>query len=231
MEEFIGELTDFKMVMKKIAKYIVTKLKFSQSTISFSAVISMDTILSKGVKILPNAKIGSSTIGAFTYIGDNCNFTYTRVGSFCSVGQEVLCGMGTHPLNFVSTYPGFYSAKAQGSIWFGTTHNFLEQKHTVIGSDVWIGARAIIMAGVKVGTGAIIGAGAVVTKDVPPYSIIVGIPGEIIKYRFDEQTIDKLLSSKWWELDEKTLRYLSKFVNEPLIFLENLDKLKNSCKK
>ena len=168
MEEFIGELTLFNMFKKKIAKYIVTKLKFGQSTISFSAVISMDIILSNCVKILPNAKIGSSTIRAYTCIGDSCNFTYTRVGSFCSVGQDVLCGMGSHPLNFVSMYPGFYSKKAHGSIWFGTTHDFSEQKRTVIESDVWIGSRAIIMSGVKVGNGAIIGAGAVVTKDVPP---------------------------------------------------------------
>jgi len=70
---------------------------------------------------------------------------------------------------------------------------------TRVGHDVWIGDNSVIMSGLTIGTGAVIGAGAVVTKDVPPYAIVAGIPGRILRYRFDERTIDRLLASRWWE--------------------------------
>jgi hypothetical protein len=73
--------------------------------------------------------------------------------------------------------------------------------HTEIGNDVWIGDRAFIMAGVRIGDGAVVAAGAVVTKDVPPYAVVGGVPARIIKYRFDQPTVDKLLELKWWRYD------------------------------
>jgi acetyltransferase-like isoleucine patch superfamily enzyme len=208
--------------MKKILKYIIFRIKYSNSQVAFSSVVSMDTSLSKGVKILPEAKIGSCKINSFTYIGYNCDIVNTEIGSFCSIGPEVLCGLGTHPSNFVSTYPGFYSNKATGSVWFGASHDFIEHKKTVIESDVWIGARAIIMGGITIGTGAIIAAGAIVTKNVPPYAIVGGVPANIIKYRFDELTIQKLLISKWWTKDELILRKFAREMDNPSNWLKNI---------
>lgn len=206
--------------MKLFLKYIYFKIKYPKSLVNYSSVISMDTKLSEGVKILHRSKLGNCNINAFTYVGENCEITNTEIGSFCSLGPGIICGLGTHPLNFVSTYPGFYSKKASGSKWFGVNHKFIENHKTIIGSDVWIGARAIIIGGVTVGIGAVIGAGAVVTKNVPPYAIVGGIPAKIIRYRFDEVIIDKLLDSKWWEKDESTLKILVPLMNNPSDFLK-----------
>jgi acetyltransferase-like isoleucine patch superfamily enzyme len=75
-----------------------------------------------------------------------------------------------------------------------------------IGNDVWVGAKSTIMSGVKIGDGSIIGAGTTVTKDVPPYSIVVGNPGKIVKYRFDENQIEKLLKISWWDWTEDRIK-------------------------
>jgi chloramphenicol O-acetyltransferase type B len=96
--------------------------------------------------------------------------------------------------------------------------------NTDIGSDVWIGYRAIIMQGVTIGNGAVIGAGAVVTGDVPAYAIVGGVPAKILKYRFDEMTRDQLESSEWWLLPDQTLHKLSPHIRDPKAFLEELEK-------
>ncbi len=122
-------------------------------------------------------------------------------GSFCSIGPDVtVFAKVDHPINLVSTYPfktmmlhpeqGNQDAVTKGGI--------------TIGHDVWIGARAMVMSGVTIGHGAIVGAGAVVAKDVPPYAVVVGNPGRIIRHRFDEDTIEQLLKLCWWDWpDEK----------------------------
>lgn len=208
---------------KKVSKHFVLKYKFFRSHIDYSASVSLDSYLSKGVKVLKNASLGNCKVDKFTYIGINSNFSNTTIGSYCSVGPDVICGLGTHPINFVSTYPGFYSKKASGSHWFGTTHDFQEQFQTVIGSDVWIGARVIIRGGINIGTGAIIGAGALVTKDVPPYAIVGGVPASVLKYRFDSEIITSLIESEWWKKDEKRLSRFVGFMNNPRLFLEQLE--------
>ncbi len=213
--------------LKKISKSFILKYKFSDSYIDYSASVSLDSSLSKGVKILKNVNLGNCKVEKFTYVGINSNFSNTSIGSFCSIGPEVICGLGTHPTNFASTYPGFYSQKASGSVWFGHNHDFEEQSKTIIESDVWIGARAIIIGGVKINTGAIIAAGAIVTKDVPSYAIVAGVPAKIIKYRFSPDVIKALLDSKWWELEDDLLKKVAIHIDSPELFLEKIINLKN----
>ena len=90
---------------------------------------------------------------------------------------------------------------------------FSEYKKTIVENDVWIGYGAIVLDGIKISNGAIIGAGSIVTKDIPPYAIAVGIPAKIIKYRFDNNKIDKLIKSSWWDNDpyeiKKTIKHLN----------------------
>ena len=147
-------------------------------------------------------------IGRYSYIGRNNGVTNAEIGSFCSIGSFVTIGGGIHPLNRISTSPLFYDA---GNDW--KTSDFIskdnkevDQLLTIVGNDVWIGDYSYIKAGVKIGDGVIIGAGAVVTKDVPPYSIVGGVPAKVIRYRFSEEIIERLLEIKWWDKDEKWLK-------------------------
>jgi hypothetical protein len=115
-------------------------------------------------------------------------------------------GLPQHPVNWLSICPLQYISNFAG--WAHLTGKKVSSKPfaqgvgmTEIGNDVWIGDRVVIMSGVKIGDGAIVAAGAVVTKDVPPYAIVGGVPARVIKYRFDEKTIHRLLDLQWWRYD------------------------------
>jgi acetyltransferase-like isoleucine patch superfamily enzyme len=115
--------------------------------------------------------------------------------------------MPNHPSRgFISAHPAFYSTARQAQITFVDKDYFSEFKRVTIGHDVWIGTRSIIMGGVSIGNGAIIGAGAVVTKDVPPYAVVAGVPAKVVRYRFDAEEIEKLEEIKWWDRDISWLR-------------------------
>lgn len=148
-------------------------------------------------------------VGRGTYI---CAHTRLEadIGRYCSIAWqcETLCGR--HPLqHFVSTHPAFFSLEKQCGMSFVSANSFeefayaapLSHKHVIIGNDVWVGAHAKIIGGVTIHDGAVILAGSVVTKDVPSYAIVGGVPAKVLKYRFDEQTVQLLLDSRWWEKD------------------------------
>jgi acetyltransferase-like isoleucine patch superfamily enzyme len=211
-------------IIKKIVKKIYHEKKGKGVQINFSANVSFNCSIGKFVKIFNNTFIGVSEIGSYTYIWNDCNIVRTTIGPFCSIGPYLLTGLGSHPTNYVSTYPGFYSSQVSGATFFGYTHDFAteDKKHVKIGADVWIGARVTIIGGIEIGTGAIIATGAIVTKNVPPYAIVGGVPAKIIKYRFNESLIDKLLKSRWWELSEKTLIENAKYANNPELFINKI---------
>ena len=125
----------------------------------------------------------------------------TRIGRYCSFAAEFTILNGNHPARFKSMHPFFYNPV------FGFVSELLiTRTKLVIENDVWVGHGAIILPSVtKIENGAIIGAGSVVTENVPPYAIVVGNPGRVIKYRFDEKTIGELQSSRWWEKDIKEI--------------------------
>lgn len=135
----------------------------------------------------------------------------SSIGSFCSIGPEALIGgLGKHPTSFLSTHPVFYSRKRQSGITFSQGHqHFDESAKTIIGHDVWIGARSIILDGVMIGDGAVVGANAVVTKEVPPYAIVGGVPAKIIRFRFDENVRNLLLAWKWWQLPLSVIKQMA----------------------
>ncbi len=131
-----------------------------------------------------------------------------KIGKFCSIacGAKFLFTSGNHSLQSLSTYtsPIFYEewgldAKDIRSAWDN-------KGDIVIGNDVWIGYEAVILSGVTIGNGAIVGARAVVTKDVPPYTIVGGVPARSIRRRFDEETIKKLEALRWWDWDEERIK-------------------------
>lgn len=158
--------------------------KYPTLKIGAYTVIS-NTIFSHRNNIFDNCKIVSSSLGDYTYVGGNCNIQYADIGSFCSIGTNVQIGLGIHPTFLSSTHPAFYSRQSQWKDEIEPTpiDGFEEYKRITIGDDVWIGTNAIILDGVTIGNHSIIAAGAVVTKDIPEYAIVGGVPAKIIKYR------------------------------------------------
>lgn len=148
----------------------------------------------------------NSTIGKYTYISKNSVLNNTTVGKFCSIGPNLICGWGIHPLDGISTAPMFYSTMKQNGMTLSDVDKVEELKSIEIGNDVFIGMNVSILDGVTIGDGAVIGAGCVVSKDIPPYAVAIGNPVKIIKYRFDEKTIKKLLEIKWWDWDLDKLK-------------------------
>lgn len=185
----------------------------------------------KNSEINPSSKIeaGSTVINSsfdkYSFCGYDCKIINTEIGSFCSIADSVVIGVAQHPINWVSTSPVFYTGRDSVTKKFS---EFVREpsKKTIIGHDVWIGERAIIKAGVNIGTGAIIGMGAVVTKDVLPYDIVAGVPAKTIRSRFDKDTVENLINSKWWELDESILTNYAKYICDAPLFIEKLNNMK-----
>lgn len=174
---------------------------------------SNETILEKPVKIYKYVDIGvNNKIGKYTYIRP---YSYTskntEIGRFCSIGDYVILGASKHPTDWLSTHTFQYdvNTKFPGSDLYELTEakKFSSNAKTIIGNDVWIGSRAIIMQGVTVGDGAVIGAGAIISKDVPPYTIVVG-SNQILRKRFSDSVINDLLELKWWDLDYEVISKL-----------------------
>ena len=160
-------------------------------------------------------KIGKRTyikghVGMYSYIGNNCEIT-GKIGKFCSISNNVRCIPASHPVDMVSTSPCFYSKAKQNNIsFYKGEKNYIDEKEVTIGNDVWVGDSVLIKGGVKIGDGAVIGMGSVVSKDVEPYSIVGGRPAKLIRKRFDDQTIDLLLKSKWWDNNPEFYKQHSK---------------------
>lgn len=156
-------------------------------------------------------------LGRYTYLGDNCTIIRTEIGAFCSISGGANIGGGGHAMHFASTSPVFNKGRNILNTNFSDS-TFEPFKDTFIGNDVWIGARCMIKSGIRIGTGAVIGMGSVVTKDVPPYAVVAGNPAQVIRFRFDEKTIETLLQSHWWEWSEEKLRlYGPLFANLPAL--------------
>jgi virginiamycin A acetyltransferase len=172
--------------------------------------------------------VSETTIGYGTAIGKNSYISLTKIGNFCSIGPNVICGWGIHPLSGVSINPAFYSTKKQNSFTFSKTDKFTERKSIEIGSDVFIGANVTILDGVTIGHGAVIGAGAVVSKDIPPFAIAVGCPIQIMRYRFDPNIIDELLDISWWDKEENMLKLVESEFSNVESFIEKAKNLLKS---
>jgi virginiamycin A acetyltransferase len=178
-------------------------------------------------KVFFNHMLVNVTVGRGTYIAQNSIILNTSIGKFCSIGPNLVCGWGIHPIDGISTSPVFYSTKKQAGFTLSQYDKCEEQKQTTIGNDVFIGMNVAILDGVNIGDGAVIGAGAVVSKDIPPYAIAVGSPIQIIKYRFPKETIDALVESKWWDQDQAVLSEVEKNFFEVEKFLQFMQNTRN----
>ena len=165
------------------------------------------------------------SIGLYSY-GSCFDSTFNTggsvtIGRYCSFGPQVRYFGGNHPINYVSMSPFFYQ-----NSWAKTVSQVkvkdIERNSLEIGNDCWIGYNVIILSGChSIGNGAVIGAGSVVTKDVPPYSIVAGNPAKVIRYRFDQKTIEMLEESKWYQLQPDELLEYYDYINTPDEFVRH----------
>jgi acetyltransferase-like isoleucine patch superfamily enzyme len=165
--------------------------------------------LGKYVSIGHGAILDGVTVSDFSYVAANSIIRNAAIGKFCSISSNVQIGLAPHPSRiFVSTYPAFYSSENLSCpVSFRKDSAFNDSvPRSVLSHDIWIGANAIIPGGINIGTGAIVAAGAVVVKDVPPYAIVGGNPAHVLRYRFSAEQIELLLRSEWWDWPLDTLR-------------------------
>lgn len=217
-------------MLKEFLKKIITKIRnINKSNTILNSYVPKSVFLEEYIVIEKDTVISNklSSIGVGTYINSNVIIDRCEeIGKYCSISKFVKIGLGSHPTNMVSTSPIFYSKKRR-LVNEDTYNNKEVDKPVIIKNDVWIGNGAIIMPGVTVGNGAIIGANAVVTKDVPDYSIVVGIPATIKKYRFDSNIRDNLIKSEWWNIDINILSKNFKNMKDPNLFLEIINNEKS----
>jgi len=177
--------------------------------------------IDKTAKVASGSALTKVKMGRYSYVGDYTHITDAEIGSFCSIGCHCGIGGGIHPSDHVSTSPVFL----QGRNILGKNFSNIPydpSKKVTIGNDVWIGEGVYIMPGIKIGDGSIIGAHAVVTKDIEPYTIVAGVPAKSIKKRFDDDTIKKLLELKWWDLSDEELSDLGDSFADPADLINKL---------
>lgn len=174
-------------------------------------------------KVCSKSELNSVTLGKYSYIGNDCFMSNVEIGAFCSIADRVCIGGAGHPIERVSSSPVFH----KGNNILKKNFQLFEYKHTLkttIENDVWIGIRAIIKAGVTIHNGAVVGAGSVVTHDVPAYEIWGGNPAKFIRRRFDEEVSSKLEMLSWWTWSEKDIAKYSEY-------FEKSDELIEKCKQ
>jgi acetyltransferase-like isoleucine patch superfamily enzyme len=146
--------------------------------------------IARGVFVGPNVQIGD-----YTYISRHATIQSGKIGKYCSIGPRVSIGPPEHPLKWFSLHPATYDP-AWGIVESRATHD--TKPPPILGNDIWIGLNAVVLRGVAIGNGAVIGAGAVVTRDVPPYSIVAGVPARVIGHRLCASATSALDKEQWW---------------------------------
>lgn len=207
--------------IKRFIKYLYIKIKWKgKVSFSFSSQIGVRSIFEGKNKIYPNTYF-DGYMGRGSYIARDSNIL-GKIGRYTSIGARTYVIKGIHPYTypFVSTSPMFVSLMKQNGYTYAQKQEIEEFKYAkddysvIIGNDCWIGENVSIISGVTIGDGGVILAGAVVTKDVPPYAIVGGIPAQVIRYRYNKEDIDYLSKFQWWNNDEEWIKEHADFFLE-----------------
>lgn len=204
--------------LKNTVSYFITRIRFcGKVKLAYSSRVTMRSSFEGCCKIHPHTTFHGK-LGYGSYIGANSSLS-ADIGRFTSIAGHVRTIIGRHAYTypFATTSPCFFSLNPhnlQSGFTFATEQVFeeitnVDKHHNIsvkIGNDCWIGEDVMLVGGVTVGNGAVILAGAVVTKDIPPYAIVCGVPARILRYRYDEKTIAFLQSIKWWNNSEEWFR-------------------------
>lgn len=183
-----------------------------------ASVLGAFTVLFDGVSVM------GSRLGDHTYVQKASSVLNADVGKFCSIAGGVFIGLPRHAMEGVSSHPSFYLHNTPLVKTYSVEDHFETSRRTTVGHDVWIGQNALIMGGLTVGHGAVIGAGAVVTVDVPAYAVVGGVPARILKHRFPPDVVQGLLRSLWWDRPEAWREENHRLFRDPEAFLDALGK-------
>lgn len=188
-------------------KWMLASLRETNPTCRFDPTVRIhDSVFGEYTVVFDAVKMSGAELGDYSYIQSASRIFNCTIGKFCSIAAGVSIAPGMHDPTRVTTHPAFYFYTESIPRVFVDQSKIPVCKPVAIGHDVWIGEKAIILDGVTVGNGAVIAAGAVVTKDVAPYEIVGGVPARHLKYRFDEATIAGIEKSQWWDWPEERLR-------------------------
>lgn len=176
--------------------------------------------IDKRARVNYGSNIVNSSMGRYSYCGYDCWIIESDIGAFCSISNNVRIGGPSHPVEWASTSPVFHGGSNILNKHF-SKHEFNPFSRTTIGNDVWIGECALIKAGIKIGDGAVIGMGSVVTKDVGPYEIWAGNPAKLIRLRFSTEIIESLTKIQWWDWEEEKLSNIADMITNPSSLIEN----------
>ncbi|WP_441252269.1 chloramphenicol acetyltransferase [Tardiphaga sp. 71_E8_N1_1] len=168
----------------------------------------VDTELGAYTEVGARTILNEVTMGDYSYVVNDGQITYTTIGKFCSIAAMTRINPGNHPMHratqahFTYRASAYFPGESDDADFFA----WRRAHHCTIGHDVWLGHGAIVLPGRKIGTGSVIAAGAIVTKDVPPYTIVAGNPARPVRRRFSETVEDGLMELAWWNWDHEMLR-------------------------
>jgi len=166
-----------------------------------------DVAFSFGNEVGDRCRITETTFGDYSYVGNDSEIIYTTIGRFCSLAAHLRINPGNHPLERVALHHFTYRSRMYGLGEDDPDFFDWRRDHPVtLGHDVWIGHGAIVLPDVRIGNGAVVAAGAVVTKDVPDFTIVAGVPAQPIRQRFSDDLIERLNALVWWDWDSQTLK-------------------------
>lgn len=233
MSAIKGKYTNMLGPLNKIFMFLYAKKKYRKVVdFPFSVNIARGAIF-EGMNKLHKKTNFTGKLGFGSYIAPNSEIAGI-IGRYTSIGPNVKVIINTHPYTypFVTTSPAFFSLDKQNGSNLTKVQRFDEQRMfdksnnyaVKIGNDCWIGERAMIIGGVQIGDGAVVLAGAIVTKDIPAYAIAGGVPAKVLRYRYREDSIDFLLKFKWWD---KELQWLQDNVE----LMNNIETLENEYAK
>jgi acetyltransferase-like isoleucine patch superfamily enzyme len=183
-----------------------------------------NSIIHKSSKVESGSLFYNSDMGKYSYCGYDCEIINAKIGNFTSIANNVVIGGAKHPLDWVGMSPVFYEGRDSVTKKF-SQFKLDDPKVCHIGNDVWIGRSAIVLSGVTISDGAVVGAGSVVTKDVPSYAIVAGNPAKLIRYRFDDETISQLIKINWWSFSDPKLDSLAHTFNDIKLFIKTINNL------
>ena len=219
------ELLSLSIIKFFLDIYYITKLRIKYPTCRFEITSKIiNCTFGSNVVIFGNNKLLNCKIDSYSYIQTNGRIYNCEIGKFCSIAANVSISPGNHELKYISTHPSFYQKNTPLPKVFSKSNTINENKIVMIGNDVWIGEKAIILDGLKIGNGAIIAAGSIVLKDVEPYAVVAGVPAKVVKYRFNDETIKILHESNWWNFPEDWFQencYLLKNTEKFLQYIKN----------